>query len=76
MPTYTCTCDGENSEEQQRTRSTLHHHHDDFAVVDVVAACDFAKSKWYSVIFGIATNDSYCSSYPAADDGQNSAQTE
>jgi hypothetical protein len=40
----------------------------------LLSTCDFAKSKWYSVIFGITTNKSYCSSYPVADDGQNSAQ--
>jgi hypothetical protein len=48
----------------------------DFAVVPVVAACDFANPKWYSVIFGNDTNESYCSSYPAVDYGQNIAQIE
>jgi hypothetical protein len=42
----------------------------------LVSTCDFANPKWYSVIFGNATNKSYCSSYPAADDGPNRAQIE
>jgi hypothetical protein len=42
----------------------------------IAATVDFANPEWYSVIFGISTNKSYKSSYPAADDGQNSAQIE
>jgi hypothetical protein len=81
---YYCVHDGGNSVEPVRTTENTRAfmndfvllHHDDFAVVAVVAACDFANPKWYSVIFGNATNESYCSSYPAADDGPNSAQIE